>query len=148
MIKLILIDDEKPALKEFEYLLKDNKLIEIVGMYTNPLKAIDEISELKPEVAFLDINMPQMKGIDAASKLLEICPNLDIVFVTAYDEYAIEAFELYAMDYLLKPISQKRFNITLERIIDKKNYEKETEGKVSNIIRDKKLRSLLGGIES
>lgn len=148
MIKLILIDDEKPALKEFEYLLKDNKFIEIVGMYTNPLKAIDEISELKPEVAFLDINMPQMKGIDAASKLLEICPNLDIVFVTAYDEYAIEAFELYAMDYLLKPISQKRFNITLERIIDKKNYEKETEGKVSNIIRDKKLRSLLGGIES
>lgn len=119
MIKAVLIDDERPALKEIEYLLKDKASIEISGMYTNPLKAMDEIDNLSPQVVFLDINMPQMKGIDVASRLLERCPEIDIVFVTAYDQYAIEAFELHALDYILKPVSKERFDKTIQRIVNK-----------------------------
>jgi len=84
MIKAVLVDDERPALRGLEHLLKSYPEISISGMYTNPLKAIDEIGQLKPEIVFLDINMPQLKGIDAASRILDSRPDTDIVFVTAF----------------------------------------------------------------
>jgi len=122
MIKAVLIDDERPALRELEYLLKDYDAIEIVGMFTNPLEAINKVAELNPQVVFLDINMPQFQGMDAASQILDCCPQSDIVFVTAFDQYAIEAFELHALDYLLKPISRERFDKSIQRILDKNRY--------------------------
>ncbi len=85
-------------------------------MYTDPIEAIDEIGQLKPDVVFLDINMPQLRGIDAASRILDVSPDTDIVFVTAFDQYAIEAFELHALDYLLKPIAEERLEKTVERL--------------------------------
>lgn len=120
MIKAVLVDDEKPALRVLEHLLKAYPEISIAGMYTNPLKAIDEIGRLKPEAVFLDINMPQLRGIDAASMILDLSPGTDIVFVTAYDQYAVEAFELNALDYLLKPTTQDRLKKTMERLMKKK----------------------------
>jgi chemotaxis response regulator CheB len=71
MIKAVLVDDERPALRGLEHLLKSYPEISISGMYTNPLKAIDEIGQLKPDIVFLDINMPQLKGIDAATRILD-----------------------------------------------------------------------------
>jgi two-component SAPR family response regulator len=119
MIKAVLIDDERPALRALEYLLKNYKDIEIAGMFTNPLEAINKMTELNPQVVFLDIDMPQLQGMDAASLILDRCPQTDIVFVTAYDHYAVEAFEMHALDYFLKPVSTERFAKSINRILDK-----------------------------
>jgi len=119
MITAILVDDMRPALRELEFLLKKYPDISIDGTYTNPLAAIEKISETKPQAVFLDINMPQLQGMDAASRILDLSPETDIVFVTAYDQYAVEAFELHAMDYLLKPISEERLKKTVERLREK-----------------------------
>jgi len=116
MITAILVDDMRPALREMEFLLKKYPDISISGMYTNPLAAVEKIGEIKPQAVFLDINMPQLQGMDAASRILEVSPETDIVFVTAFDQHAVEAFELHAMDYLLKPIAEERLEKTVERL--------------------------------
>ncbi|NCB52632.1 MAG: response regulator [Clostridia bacterium] len=127
MITAILVDDMRPALRELEFLLNKYPDITIDGMYTNPLAAIEKIGETKPQAVFLDINMPQLQGMDAASKILDVSPETDIVFVTAYDQYAVEAFELHAMDYLLKPISEERLEKTIERIRKKAPAERKQD---------------------
>lgn len=119
MISAIVIDDERPAIKELEFLLREHVAIRVVGTFTNPQRALDELPALNPQVAFLDINMPQLPGIDLASQLLDRCPLLQIVFVTAYDQYAVEAFELHALDYLLKPVGAERLSKTVQRIVDR-----------------------------
>lgn len=116
MITAILVDDMRPALRGLEFILKKYPEISIIGMYTDPLEAIGKIGELKPQVVFLDINMPQLQGIDAASRILDLSPQTDIVFVTAFDQYAVEAFELHALDYLLKPIAEERLEKTVNRL--------------------------------
>lgn len=126
MIKVILVDDERPALRGLEHLLKNHRELSIIGMYTNPLTAIAEIGRQKPQVVFLDINMPQLRGIDAASRILDLSPDTDIVFVTAFDQYAVEAFELHALDYILKPITPDRLNKTVERVMKKKPITQES----------------------
>lgn len=120
MITAVLVDDMRPALRELEFLLKKYPEISITGMYTDPLTAVEKIGEQKPQVVFLDINMPQLRGIDAASRILDSSPDTDIVFVTAYDQYAVEAFEVHAMDYLLKPVSPDRLKKTAERLMKRK----------------------------
>jgi len=125
MITAILIDDMRPALRELEFLLKRYPEISIAGMYTDPFEAIEKIGELKPQAVFLDINMPQLQGMDAASRILDLSPGTDIVFVTAYDQYAVEAFELHAMDYLLKPITEERLEKTVGRLRDKASVTME-----------------------
>ena len=122
MIKAVLIDDERPALRGLEHLLKNYPMIEIAGMFTNPLEALEKIDKIKPRAVFLDINMPQLQGIDAASEILDRCPDCDIIFTTAYDQYAVEAFELHALDYVLKPVSAERFDKTVQRIIKKQKH--------------------------
>lgn len=128
MIKAVLVDDERPALRGLEFLLKDYPKIDLIGMYTNASKAIDEIGRLKPQVVFLDINMPQMTGIDTASKILDLSPDTDIVFVTAFDQYAVEAFELHALDYILKPINPERLRKTVERVMSKNPQDEKRCG--------------------
>ncbi len=124
MIRAILIDDERPALRELEYLLKADGRFEVAGMFINPLEAIAAINSLNPRVVFLDIHMPQLKGIDAASQILDQCPWADVIFVTAYDQYAVEAFELHALDYILKPVSPRRFAKTLNRIEERNGHSR------------------------
>lgn len=130
MITAILVDDMRPALRELEFLLKKYPDICIYGIYTDPLSAIEKIGETKPQAVFLDINMPQLHGMDAASKILDLSPETDIVFVTAYDQYAVEAFELHATDYLLKPISEERLEKTVERLREKKPAKKPEVSKL------------------
>ncbi|KUO58679.1 MAG: hypothetical protein APF84_09420 [Gracilibacter sp. BRH_c7a] len=119
MIKAVLVDDERPALRELEYFLRDYPVITIQDKFTDPQLALEKIKSIQPQIIFLDINMPQLKGIDAASKFMDLCEKVDIVFVTAYDSYAIQAFELYTLDYLLKPLTEDRFYITMQRIMNK-----------------------------
>ncbi len=122
MIKAVLIDDERPALRCLEHLLQDYPAVEIAGAFINPLEALEQIADIKPRIVFLDIHMPQLQGIDAASGILDQCPDTDIIFVTAFDQYAIEAFELHALDYILKPIAKERFAKTLQRLINKNSH--------------------------
>ena len=129
MITVVLVDDMRPALRELEFLLKKYPEINITGMYTDPLTAIEEIAQLKPQVVFLDIHMPQLQGIDAASRILNSSPKTDIIFVTAFDQYAVEAFELHALDYLLKPVDEVRLEKTIVRLQEKTPTKKTMQAK-------------------
>jgi two-component SAPR family response regulator len=112
-----LIDDERHALINLERLLKNYNQIEIIGAYTDVTKIFEKIKKEKVHMVFLDIEMPKMKGIEAAEKILEIDSNVQIVFVTAYNDYAIDAFEMEVIDYVMKPITKKRIDKSVERVV-------------------------------
>lgn len=120
MISAVIIDDERHVIKEIEFHLKRYPEISVVASFINPVEALEKLIGIKPQLVFLDIQMPQLMGIDAASRILDIYPETQIVFVTAFDQYAVEAFELNAVDYLLKPIDIKRLDKTMSRLLVKK----------------------------
>lgn len=115
-MRVILVDDEIIALEVLSQALKTYEDIDIVGVYTSPEQAIQASEELEPDVVFLDIEMGEKNGILAAGEFKSRCKSPEIVFVTAYSDYAIEAFELNAIDYLLKPIQKNRLARTIERL--------------------------------
>ncbi len=115
MIKVVLIDDENPALNYLTYLLKEYD-VEILGAFTNPMKAFDSLAQLKPDVVFLDIDMPVINGVELGIKIQSLLPEIILVFVTAYSQYALEAFKAYPLDYMLKPINEDRLAKTLDHI--------------------------------
>jgi two-component system, LytTR family, response regulator LytT len=112
----IVVDDEQLACDELVYLLRDFPEIEVIATGSNGLEAVDLIQKLEPELVFLDVNMPGLDGIGVIRRLreLEIDPP-QFIFATAYDQYAVEAFRLEAMDYLLKPLDKGRLAETIER---------------------------------
>ncbi|GAA3399695.1 response regulator [Paenibacillus hodogayensis] len=116
-MKAILIDDEKPALLQLERLLSADGRIRVDGAYTNARAGLEHLraDEADVDLVFLDIDMPGMNGLQAAEYIAEINREIRIVFTTAYSEYAIEAFELNAIDYVLKPIQPARLAKTIER---------------------------------
>ncbi|RUL49810.1 response regulator [Lysinibacillus antri] len=116
MLKALLIDDEILALNLLEILLRDIGDVEIVGKFTNFDAALNTILGQQLDVIFLDIEMPGKNGIQIAEQILEINEEINIVFVTAYDQYAIEAFRVHAVDYLLKPIDPMRLKRSVEKI--------------------------------
>jgi len=115
-MKAILIDDEQLALTYQEYQLMLIGSIEIVGKYTDPLEGRRAVEEQDIDIVFLDINIPELSGIELAELLLERKPGVSVVFVTTYEEYAIKAFELNALDYVLKPVHMERLKKTVQRI--------------------------------
>ncbi|MGG4145795.1 response regulator [Paenibacillus algorifonticola] len=115
-MKVILVDDECLALDYLERQLVKLNNVEVLGKYADPMNGKERILRDLPDVVFLDINLPEVSGIALAEQLLEVRPELNIVFVTAYDEYAVKAFELNALDYVVKPIHPERLMKTMERI--------------------------------
>ncbi|WEM42793.1 two-component system response regulator BtsR [Photobacterium sp. DA100] len=115
MIKALVIDDEKYAREELIDLLEENGTIEVIGECSNAIEALKKINALKPDVIFLDIQMPQITGIEMLS-MLDPDTMPKVVFVTAYDEYALKAFEDNAFDYLLKPVETCRLTKTIKRL--------------------------------
>jgi len=110
-LRAVVADDEQPAREELCFLLGQVEHVKVVGQADNGVSALEVIGALEPEVAFLDIQMPGLTGFEVASLLLRTgtaAPS--VVFVTAYDQYAIDAFEVNAVDYLLKPVEQRRSN--------------------------------------
>ena len=102
-MKAILIDDEKNALEMLEWMLQKNcPDVEILAMCDSPLEGLEKIKQLKPDIIFLDIEMPQLNGFDLLDRLGK--HDSDVIFTTAYNQFAIKAFKICALDYLLKPI--------------------------------------------
>ncbi|BEP30222.1 LytR/AlgR family response regulator transcription factor [Helicovermis profundi] len=116
MIKYLIVDDEKPARDELKFLLGDFNDFELIGEADNGIECLNIAKEKNIDVVFLDIDMPRISGIVVASKLSSFDNPPLIIFVTAYNEYAINAFEVNALDYLLKPISALRLENTIEKI--------------------------------
>lgn len=112
-MKALLVDDERLARAELTRLLEKFPEIEIVGEASNGEEAIEKIEELNPDLVFLDIQMPAMTGFEVLEHL-HIVPQ--IIFVTAYDEYALKAFEVNALDYVLKPIELPRLEKAIEKV--------------------------------
>src|SRR5713226_7418067 len=115
-ISAVLVDDEQLAREELSYLLKEFPEIEVLATAKNGLEAIKMIEHLEPDVVFLDVHMPGLDGLGVIQKLREKnIPLPHFILATAYDQYALEAFRLEALDYLLKPIEKERLAVTIER---------------------------------
>ena len=115
-VKIIMADDEHGVLLLIGSILSELEDALVVGTAENAIDAIKLVKEKSPDIAFLDIELPDMKGIELAKNLREIKPDLAIVFITAHQEYSLDAFKLYASDYILKPIDQERVKTTFRRI--------------------------------
>lgn len=122
-MKALIIDDERLARKELTNLLQEYQEIEIIGDAVNAEDAEEKIKALKPDLLFLDIQMPGKTGFE----LLETLDSVpDVVFTTAYDEYALKAFDFNALDYLLKPIEPDRLKETITKILNRDKKEEST----------------------
>jgi two-component system, LytTR family, response regulator len=126
-MKTIIVDDERLARQELKSLLAEYKEIEIIAECSNADEAKQKINELKPDLVFMDIQMPGKTGLEL---LEEISSLPEVVFVTAYDEYAIKAFEINALDYLLKPVQPERLGETIKKLFHKEHSEKKENNTV------------------
>ena len=115
VFKAMLVDDELPALEELEYLLKGYPL-EIAAMIQDARTVLSQVELIKPDVIFLDIDMPGVNGLELAVKIQELQAGICIIFVTAYSEYALDAFRAYPLDYIMKPVNEKRFAQTMQHL--------------------------------
>lgn len=120
MIKGIIVDDEQPSIDKLEKLLNNIGLVAVEGKFTEPFAALRFLKESRIDIVFLDIEMHDMNGIELATRIIDLQGNTDVVFVTAYNQYAVEAFRLNALDYLMKPVSVERLKETIYRILDRK----------------------------
>src|ERR671927_1460308 len=114
-LKAVLVDDEQLARDELGYLLGRVGGVEIIGQAGNGVEALTTIDRLQPDVVFLDVQMPGLTGFEVARRMLDTSAPSHIIFVTAYDQHAIEAFEVNAVDYLLKPVEQARLELAVDR---------------------------------
>lgn len=126
--KVLLIDDERLARNELKKLLQDFPEIEVIGEAANADEGIEKIESLNPDLIFLDIQMPGKTGFDMLAQL-DITP--DVIFTTAYDEYALKAFEVNALDYLMKPIEPNRLADAIQKL---------------QLAEEKEIAASLGGI--
>ncbi len=115
MLSALVIDDELFAREELTELLEESGRVEVLGQAANAVEGLKKINQLKPDVVFLDIQMPQITGIELLG-MLDPDTMPKVVFVTAYDQFAIQAFEENAFDYLLKPVDIERLDKTLSRL--------------------------------
>jgi DNA-binding LytR/AlgR family response regulator len=114
-LRALVVDDEQLAREELNYLLSQIGGVSVVGEATNGIEAIGLIEDLSPDVVFLDVQMPGMNGFEVARQAISRQATAEIVFVTAYDQYAIEGFQVNAVDYLLKPVDANRLEQALQR---------------------------------
>ena len=144
-LRVLLVDDEEPSLWVLKDFLERNNNIEIIGECTDGESAVRAIQKHSPDVVFLDIQMPGMSGFDVIKEVgLDQMP--EIVFATAFRRHAVEAFEIHAFDYLVKPISRKRVNETVLRLLDKFAQEKvpQMKEKLGRLLAEPRLLALIG----
>jgi two-component system, LytTR family, response regulator len=126
-MKAIIVDDEPKAIELLKGYLQHFGTIELVATFRNGLKAFEYLSNEPVDIIFLDINMPHISGI-SLSKMIP--KNVQIIFTTAHSQYAVESYEVEAVDYLLKPISLDRFTQAVSKVLKKKVLKKENQANV------------------
>ncbi|TBL68607.1 response regulator [Paenibacillus thalictri] len=117
MFRVMIVEDEQPILELMKYIIGQSPHYTIAGVFTNPLEALDCLPQLEPDVAFIDVEMPKMNGLELARHINEITDDIKIVFTTAYKQYALEAFEVYAFDYILKPVTPAAIERIASRLL-------------------------------
>src|SRR4030095_7656104 len=128
-IRALIADDEALARKFIRRMLKDDRDVEVVGECSNGKEAVAMIRKQNPDVVFLDVQMPEMDGFDVLESIkTERLP--EIIFATAYEQYAIRAFDLHALDYLLKPFDQARFKDAIKHAKERLRSERQKEGRM------------------
>lgn len=131
MLRIAVLDDENHALERFEMVVGEFEDIESCKLFDDADDLLDWLAENPADIVFLDIEMPGKSGMQLAEELHKIDPELAVVFVTAFSQYAVEAFELSVSDYLMKPVSKDRLRKTLDRIGSKKVYSGKGEKRVT-----------------
>ncbi|MEI7616974.1 MAG: response regulator, partial [Actinomycetota bacterium] len=116
MIKAAALDDEYHALERFKMLADESGELEVFGLFDTFSGLMDFLKNNSVDVVFLDIEMPEVNGMDIIDDILNLNPNIEIVFITAYNIYAVQAFENNALDYILKPLTYRRLSKTIDRI--------------------------------
>ncbi len=143
-VSAIIVDDEQRARDVLSALLSRNcPDVEVLAKCVDVITAVDKIKELQPNVVFLDVQMPNYNGYELVSFFEEI--NFEIIFVTAFDDYAIKAFELNAIDYLVKPVDRSRLVNAVERVSEKLGKEKSKEAydELLNSIKKKEYKKII-----
>ncbi|HFC29632.1 MAG TPA: response regulator transcription factor [Oceanospirillales bacterium] len=121
-MKYLVVDDEPLAVLRLQKMLENQGINDILTA-NNGQKAVDIVKKYHPKIIFLDIEMPVMNGMQAAKEIKKVSPESKIIFCTAYDDYAIKAFDLSASDYLLKPVTNERLQQALDKVVDKKSSQ-------------------------
>lgn len=116
MLRAIVVDDEWYNLEEIADLVDGTGFIQVIEKHLNPKEALEKAAQTRPDLAFLDIEMPEIDGITLAERLYEVCPGIRVVFITSWNQYAVQAFDLSAIDYILKPIKRERFLHMIDKI--------------------------------
>lgn len=148
-MKVLVIDDEELARRRILNLLKEVPEMEVVGECSNGKAAVKLINELKPHLIFLDISMKDMNGFEVLKKIA-ISPKPIVIFVTAYDNYAIQAFEVDAFDFLLKPFKDQRFFRTINKVLKMSRKETDTnfEMRIKDLFRTYSAEAQLSAVPS
>lgn len=119
MIRAMIVDDEPLSVRGLQHLLAEYEDLEVCGTFLTPREAYEYVRANPIQVAFLDISMPEVDGMSLSRLLLEQDPSISVIFVTGFDDYAVQAFEVNALDYLMKPVTKQRFARTWEKIREK-----------------------------
>lgn len=132
----VIVDDEQLALDELSYLLKSVEDVEIIAQGHNGLEAVNLIKEHSPDIVFLDVQMPGLDGFGVIKKLVDRKINMpQIIFATAFDQYAVKAFEVNAIDYLLKPFDKKRVSHALEKVRKRTQPSSASSDKLETLVK-------------
>ena len=146
MLKVYIVDDEPLARDELSYLLQRSKRAEVVGEADSVDRAFEQIQTLKPDVVFIDIQLAEGSGMDLAARVSKLDDRPAIVFATADDEYALKAFELNALDYILKPFDEYRVRQTVEKLTKPKSASAERPEKLAIAMDDRIVLIRIGKI--
>jgi two-component system LytT family response regulator len=133
-IRALIVDDEPPARRKIRAFLQGDPRFELVGEAGDGLEAVQRIEAEQPDIVFLDIQMPGLTGFEVLEALESARPH--VIFTTAYDQYAVQAFEVRALDYLLKPFDRERFQEALERALEERRHQESVQSRVEGLVAD------------
>lgn len=140
MINCIIVEDELPAREELKFFLNEESNIKLLAEFESPIDCLNFLEKNSADVIFLDINMPDMNGVSLGKIITKMYPDMKIIFITAYKDYAVDAFEIKAFDYLLKPYSENRIRSLLKSLV---SSEKEN----INLIKNNALKKITVNID-